>query len=226
MFLGALLQGVVGFGMNLVAAPVLILVDHAFLPGPAIAAGLVISLLTTVSHHQHIVLGELRWAVAGRLPGTVIGAVTVSILSGGSLSILLAVLVLVAVALSVGGLDVEPTAPTLVTAGVLSGFMGTVTSIGGPPVAMLYQRSAGPQIRAMLGGLFLVGSTMSIVALIAVGHFGFDEVRMTAALIPGILAGFVVARPIGARIDGARLRSLVLIVAALSAVSVLASESL
>ncbi|NIR59973.1 MAG: sulfite exporter TauE/SafE family protein, partial [Gammaproteobacteria bacterium] len=48
-------------------------------------------------------------------------------------------LVLLAVAMSVAGLKISPTRPTLITAGALSGFMSTVSSVGGPPLAITYQ---------------------------------------------------------------------------------------
>ena len=47
--------------------------------------------------------------------------------------------VLLCVALSVISWRPQPTPPSLVTAGVASGSFGTATSIGGPPLAVLYQ---------------------------------------------------------------------------------------
>ena len=39
---GACIQGSIGFGLNLVAAPVLLMVDTTLVPGPAIFLGLVL----------------------------------------------------------------------------------------------------------------------------------------------------------------------------------------
>ena len=38
-------HGAVGFGMNLLAVPALVLLDPTFVPGPAVAVGLVLSVL-------------------------------------------------------------------------------------------------------------------------------------------------------------------------------------
>ena len=48
-------------------------------------------------------------------------------------------LILLGVCLSLSGLRLPPIRGVLVGAGALSGVMGTVASIGGPPMALLYQ---------------------------------------------------------------------------------------
>ena len=45
--LGAAVQGAVGFGANLVAAPLLVLLADGFVPGPVIVASGVLNLLVT-----------------------------------------------------------------------------------------------------------------------------------------------------------------------------------
>ena len=42
---GAAVQGAVGFGANLVAAPLLVLLDDGFVPGPVIVASGVLNVL-------------------------------------------------------------------------------------------------------------------------------------------------------------------------------------
>ena len=60
--------------------------------------------------------------------------------SSRALSIGLGAAVLIAVAMSIW-LPSVPTTPSLtVGAGAVSGFMGTTTGVGGPPMALLYQR--------------------------------------------------------------------------------------
>jgi len=59
---------------------------------------------------------------------------------------------------------------SLLLAGIASGVGGTAASIGGPLIALLYQRAAGSQVRGTLGGYFVVGSIMSITALVGTGQ--------------------------------------------------------
>lgn len=218
---GALVQGSIGFGMNVVAAPLLVLIDTALVPGPTLAAATVLTLLITMRERRHIELAGLGWALAGRLPGTVLGGLALVVLSADGLTVLFGVLVLAAVALS-GGWHIPRNGPTLFTAGGLSGFMSMTTSIGGPPMALVYQRAPGATVRATLSGYFLVGSLFSLVGLAVVGKFGAEEMLATLVLLPGMVMGFSLSRFTGHVLDKAWLRPAILSVAALSAVVALA----
>lgn len=219
--IGAFVQGSVGFGHNLVAAPVFALVDERLVPGPAIASAGVLVLLTVVRDRSGLHLGEVGTALIGRVPGTVLAAVAVAALSADHLAVGFAVLVLLAVGITASGVHVRPTRATLVGAGALSGFMGTATSIGGPPMAMLYAGEAGRRLRGTLAGFFLTGIAMSLLALVVTGSFGAEELRLSLLPVPAILVGFALSSWGARRLDAGRTRPAVLAVAGLSAVSVL-----
>lgn len=218
---GAFIQGSVGFGHNLIAAPVFALVDERLVPGPAIASATVLVALTMVRDRRGVHLGEVGTALVGRVPGTLLAAVAVSALPAKGLSVFFAVSVLVAVAITASGANLRPTRGTLLGAGALSGFMGTITSIGGPPVAMLYAGEEGRRMRGTLAGFFLVGTLMSIAALVPAGSFGAEELRLSLLPVPGIVVGFALSGRGARKLDAGHTRPAVLAVAALSAVSVL-----
>lgn len=218
---GAFVQGSVGFGHNLIAAPMLALVDERFVPGPSIAAATVLGLLMAVRDRQGVHLGEIRTAMIGRIPATLLAAATVALLPARPLAVLFAVLVLTAVAITASRIHLHPTRPTLLVAGALSGYMATATSIGGPPMALVYANEEGRRMRGTLAGYFLLGSVVSLAALAATGSYGTDEIELTAAAVPGVVAGFL-ASAFGARVlDAGHTRPAVLTVSALAAVSVL-----
>jgi uncharacterized membrane protein YfcA len=223
---GAIVQGSVGFGLNLIAAPVLALIDTELVPGPALVIALVLTLFMAVRERAGTEWWGVRWALLGRVPGTVAGALAVAALPERGLAVTFAVLVLAAVAISATGLHVAPTRPNLVGAGALSGLMGTATSIGGPPIAMVYQRSAGATLRGTLAGFFAVGATMSLLVLAAVGEFGSRDAVHSLVLLPGLLAGFALSRWTAPVLDAGRTRAAVLAVSAASALSVLLREAL
>lgn len=219
---GAFVQGSVGFGHNLIAAPVLALVDERFVPGPAIAAATVLTALMAVRDRRGLHLGEVRTALIGRVPATLLAAVTVALLPPRPLAVLFAVLVLVAVGLTAVRPRLRPTPKTLLVAGGLSGYMATATSIGGPPMAMLYANEEGRRMRGTLAGYFLVGSVFSVAALAATGSFASTEVGLTLVAAPGVVLGFVASASGARRLDAGHTRPAVLTVSALAAVSVLA----
>jgi hypothetical protein len=87
---------------------------------------------------------------------------------------------------------------------------GTATSIGGPPVAMLYQHASGATLRSTMGLYFLVGNVLSGSALALAGEIGGREVLRALALLPFLLVGFLLSGPLRGRVDGGALRVAVL----------------
>ncbi|MDE0803279.1 MAG: sulfite exporter TauE/SafE family protein [Acidimicrobiales bacterium] len=218
---GAFVQGSVGFGHNLIAAPAMAFVDDRLVPGPAILGATVLTGLMLIRDRHGVHLGEVRTALIGRVPATIVAALTVAYLPDRSLAVLFAVLVLVAVAISATGVHLRPTSSRLLGAGALSGFMATTTSIGGPPMAMLYANEDGRRMRGTLAGFFLVGSFLSVGALVVAGEFGAESLRLSLLQVPGIVAGFVASTLGARRLDAGHTRTAVLGVSVLGAGSVL-----
>jgi uncharacterized membrane protein YfcA len=130
-------------------------------------------------------------------------------------------LVLFGVVLSLLGLHVRPTPTGTAIAGALSGLMGTISSIGGPPMALLYQDSGVARLRGTLSGYFVVGTTLSIVVLAAIGRYGRDEIVLSLLLTPPMVLGFYSAAPLRRFVHEGTIRPLVLGLSSCSAVVVL-----
>lgn len=226
MALGAWVQGGIGFGSALVAAPLLALVDTAFVPGPITVATTVLNLFIIKSSQAADFDRQVGWSLGGLVPGTIAAGATLLALSARGLSIAFAVLVVFAVVLTGSGLEIHKRPSTLFGAGVLSGFMGTVSGIGGPPVALLYQHDTGPALRATLPRYFLAGGAITMVTLIAVGKLGGDELRRAVALVPGMLIGLAGSGWLARHVDRRTARPFVLMLSAIAALSVLARELL
>ena len=67
--LGALVQGGVGLGLGVVAAPVVTLLDPALMPGSVLVAGVGLPALILAGEAGHTDLPGVSWALAGRLAG-------------------------------------------------------------------------------------------------------------------------------------------------------------
>lgn len=212
--MGAALQSSVGFGLALFAAPLLNLIDPKLVPGPLIVATMVVLVTSAVRERESMDLRGVGWVLAGRLPGAALGAIALRALAPGTLSVTIGLLVLLAVGLSLHRGGLPRSRPLLMGAGLLSGIMGTTAAIGGPAVAVLYQREAGPLVRSTLAGYFTVGALMSLAALFLVGRLGREEVELGVAMIPGILLGIAVANPARRFLDRGYTRSAILLVSA------------
>jgi len=136
--------------------------------------------------------------------------------SGPTLPKVFGILVLIAVALSVLGLRIEASFLSLVLGGGAAGVMGTMVGIHGPPIALVFQHARPDIARAMLGAFFGFAYVGTVVALAAVGLFGRPELSLAAMLLPGVVAGLLVAPFIAERIDRRRLRYAILLISASS----------
>lgn len=221
VLLGAVVQGTIGFGLGLFAAPLLIMIDPRLVPGPILVSSAVLTILLARREWHAVQGNDLGWAVAGRVVGTLAAMGALSVLSDQRLKLLFGILVLSAVGLTASGLRIRPAPKTLGLVGIISGFMGTLTSIGGPPVALLYQHESGPRIRATLSAFFIVGVGLSLAGLAGVGRFGLVELKLGGYLIPGILAGYGVSRFTAGMIDKGFVRPAVLVVSAIAALGVI-----
>lgn len=203
-------QGSLGFGLGLVAAPVLALIDERFVPGPLLIVALVLTVMVSVRERGQLDVRGVKWAVIGRVPGSIIGAVAVVTLPDDVLIIVFSILVLAGVVLSTVGWSVQPVPSTLFAAGATSGLMGSITSIGGPPMALVYQHRNGPELRATLALFFVFGSALSILLLTIVGEIGTADIAWAAALLPAMLVGFVASRYLGRFLDRGLMRPVIL----------------
>jgi uncharacterized membrane protein YfcA len=218
---GALLQGSMGFGLGLVSAPLLIFIDPVFVPGPVLLAAFFLNLFICFRERQAIHVQGFYWAVMGRTVGTVLGALILVLIPKTGLSVLFGVLVLAAVIISLAGFQLAATSENVFGVAIASGIMGTITSIGGPPMALVYQRHKGPTIRGTLSGVFLIGTLVSLVALAAVGRFGVEEIEAAALILPGVFLGFFLSNLYIEILDRGFIRPLVLIASAVSGIIVI-----
>lgn len=216
--IGATVQASLGLGLGLVAAPVVALLDPSLMPGAVLVTTAALPALTLISEWRHIDVRGMLWALGGRLIGTVGGVWVVAVLAPRTLSAAVGVMVLVTVGLTVRTVRISPAPATLSIAGAISGVSGTATSIGGPPIAIVYQHEPGPRVRSTLSGYLVVGVIVSLAALALGGQLHQREVVAGAALLPFVLVGFILSRHVRRLIAGPRLRNALLLLVTISGV--------
>jgi uncharacterized membrane protein YfcA len=223
---GAALQGSVGFGLGPVAAPLLMLLDRRLVPVPLLMCALVLVLLIAFRDRRSVDVLGIPWALGGRAMGVVLGVAAVVHLPEREMTVTFGALVIAAVVMSALGLRARRTRWTLIGAGTLSGFIGTTTSIGGPPMAMVYQEDKGALVRGTLSVFFAVGVILSLSGLAVVGRVGSWELTHALALIPGVIVGFIVSHRTASLLDRGYTRAAILGVSALSGIVVILRELL
>jgi len=218
---GATVQGTVGFGLGILGAPLLILIDPSLVPAPLLVAAALLTTLLTHRDRRSVDFSHLKWSLSGRAVGTAVAAAVLAVTSTEQMAVGLGILVLLGVAMSASGLRPQLNPRSLAIAGCLSGFMGTSVSVGAPPIALVYQNLSGPRVRGTLSAYFTVGVVMSLVGLAFVGRFGLREIVLAMSLVPGILLGFLVSRHTAGILDRGYTRSAVLVMSSIAGVAVI-----
>ncbi|WP_372500600.1 sulfite exporter TauE/SafE family protein (plasmid) [Tistrella mobilis] len=217
----ACLQGTGGIGFGMVAAPVMAILMPELLPGPMLLLGLMVAVLAVTRERAALDPKGLGFALAGRLPTSIAAATLIGILPVRDLSIVFALVILGGVAISVTvslrGRRIVPSPGKLFAAGLVSGFMGTITSVGTPPIALVYQNADAAALRATIGAYLVAGTLISIGALAAVGRFGLHDLVLGAWLALPLAAGFWISGPLAARLPRNAMRWLVLALSAAAA---------
>jgi uncharacterized membrane protein YfcA len=217
----AALQAGTGMGMALLAAPLLLLVDRSLVPGPMLCATMVLSIAVVWRERSAIDRALLGVAFVGLTVGCVIGAITLAVLSGLNLAKVFGAIILVIVVLSVLGLHIRATTPSLLLGGMASGILGTMFGVHGPPIAIVLQHEPPERLRATLCAFFAVGCGISLILLAMIGTFGTGGVELGIALLPGVAIGFACGPYLGRMLNRQRARIAVLTISTLSAVALL-----
>lgn len=194
IFLGSFVQSAIGFGLAVVAAPLLFLISPQYVPAPIVMVALFNSLFNAYKYRNNISIGGLKMAIYGRVPGSVAGGVLLLYVSSSVLSLWLGGMVLLAVLISLTPIRFEPTPKRMAIAGFFSGFMGTSSSIGGPPMALILQHQDASSLRGNLAAFFVFSSMISLVVQYFIGYLTWQHVVMTIPLLPMGWLGYVAAQ--------------------------------
>ena len=216
LIVGACLQGVIGWGIGTLSAPLLFLVSPSLLPAPMLLNACVLTLLLLARERRGIRFGPVRHAIIGNVIGTALAGVTLALIDTRAFETLFGVLILMAVLLSVVGLRPHRKRSTSILAGGASGYMGTITAVGGPPIALIYQNERGPLVRANLAAFFTFGNVAALSTLWFSGLLGAYQLKLFVFTVPGVVVGFALSGLLVNRIPLHSLRPMILTIAAIA----------
>jgi uncharacterized protein len=200
LFFGAGVQSIVGFGMNLIAVPfILVAGGQRLVPGPLIVVLLAQSVLMGLGDRGATDWALLRWFLPVRVLGTIAGSYAATRLRPEGVTIVVGTVVIVSVAITARGWRVPPRPGAWGATGFVSGFSNVMSAIGGPPLAMALVDHKPQAVRATQSWSALLGGAMSIITLAFRHRFQAADVTLGLALIPAGIAGWALSRPLVSR---------------------------
>ena len=222
LFLGCWLQSAVGFGMAVVAAPVIVFIRPEWVPYVLVITALPLCLINAWDQRHGLQPRDMIVPMLTRIPGTVLGTWLLLYMSTVWLQIAVSFCVLLAVLVSARSVHFDATPARLGWAGLIGGFMGTTTSIGGPPLALVMQHGSPLTVRANLSLYFAFSVLTSITGYTLAGMLDRHILLVSLSFLPCPLLGFAVGVRSRAWVDRGKFRYALLGVCSVAAVLALA----
>lgn len=219
--IGSVIQGSIGFGLAAVVAPVLLLINNIFLPGPMLFAAMLLTALIAYRDRRHADWPEVAVGTGGRIVGMAPAALAIRFMSAQAYDLVFSLAVLAGVIISLAGWHIRLTLRNLFLTAIGSGFVSTVSAVGGPPMALVYQHEEAPKIRGTLNAIFTLGTPISLTGLWWAGRFGRAEFTLGILLMPAVLVGFALSRYTAGRLRQTSTRPAVLALSAATALVVM-----
>ncbi len=214
----ASLQGTLGFGFAICSVPVLSLIDPVLAPVPQLLVGLPLTLSMAIRERKSLDLAGIKWVVGGRIVGALAGLALLAIATQTVLDVAIASIVVAAVIALVTVPVVVRNPITESIAGFFSGASALISSIGGPPLAVLYRDAAGGTLRSSLGAIFAIGIVITIGVRALGDQIAASDLVIAVWLFPMVLIGIRLSSLWIGRVEGPFLRRGILIVATVSAI--------
>ena len=145
---GALIQGSIGFGSAFVAVPMIALLYPEALPATPLLLALPMTTLMTAREWRSIDVTGFFLITGARAVGTAAGVTFLVLVPASFLSVLVGLLIAALALLSFFRPNFEVNNKTRIAGGMASGITSTTAAIGGPPLAIVYQRESPDVIRS------------------------------------------------------------------------------
>jgi uncharacterized protein len=222
VFLGGVVQGLFGYGLGLLLLPLLALLSPRSLPQIVLLLGLPTVAWMAFHERRSINVSSVRWLVVGRVLGTVVGLVALTLLAESVLQIGFGIVTaLMVVGTMLGSRLIDVNSRTSLVAGGFSGLMSATAGVGGPPIAMLYSRRTAPELRSTLSVVLFLGAVMSLVGVVTIGRVTIGDLAVAVACLPALAAGMLASRVLIPRVSVSVFRVLLLAVSLVSGLLVI-----
>lgn len=216
--LAAFVQGTSGLGFALITAPVVGLADPSLLPGFLLLAMIPLNGYVAWRERAGLDLRGAGWITGARLAATPLGLLLLAAIPERDLGVYVGAATALAALASLAAPSFTPGRPAYLGAGLVTGVTETATGVGGPPLALVYQHRPPAELRPTVALCFLIGEVASLALLFASGHGSADQLWAALWVLPALAVGAAASRLVHHRVDGPRMRLIVLVFALVSGV--------
>jgi len=221
---GAIVQGSVGVGLSLVAAPALVAIDPTFIPGPLLIVGQIVGIRHIIVEGRHIDWQAFRHALWGLPFGLAGGLAVVELVPLGVLALLVGILTVTSALVLLAGFRLRQTRRTEIAGGLTCSFGGMAASLPGAPLGICFSEMRPPTLRSTSSAYIFIVGAVAIGLLAARDRFGLHELTLVGYLVPGMFIGLAISRVVRPFLDRTWFRPAVLSVALAGGVALIIGQ--
>ncbi|MGE6607287.1 sulfite exporter TauE/SafE family protein [Halomonas sp. NPDC076908] len=221
LMLGAFVQRATGFGLAVIGAPLLLMLEPRLVPAVLVLFVFTVALMMISAYWNEVQLGVVGMALMGYLPGNVLGIWLLLAAPIFLLGKMVAVIVLLTVLVTVCRFQLPVNRITVFGAGVLSGIFGTVAAIGGPPIVLLMHSLPADRVRGNLAAFFILTSMLTLITLVLADQLQLWHFQVALTFLPAVLIGNALAHAVAHRLDRRLLQEASLVLCTFAALGLL-----
>jgi len=223
IFLGSMTQGLIGFGVILFSAPIMILLLPAKIVVPMIMIySALINTTILFEARKWVDLKRIWILIIAGIIGVPIGTYLLIVLDDNILRMFIgSIIILFAVALLTGfRKKIKNEKLALAPIGFVGGLLGGSTSMSGPPVIIFFTNQGLKKqvFRANLVAYFMAMSLVAISSFTAGGLITTEVIRYTILFLPAMIFGVAIGIKLVHRVEEKLFQNIVLIVVIIAGV--------
>lgn len=213
--LAGIAQSASGFGMALIAIPLLLLFTDV--QTAVVGITMLGAVLTTGASIRY--RREADWPIASKLSlaaivGMPLGLVVLSLVESTILTGVIALLVLAFTWFTWRGVSIKQGRVITLGTGLVSGALLTSTGMNGPPLVASLQAMGVDknQLRATLQATFAAQDLVAVLGFWVVGQLSLEALVVAASGLPGVVLGWVLGDLVFRRVSPTQFKGILLLV--------------
>jgi len=215
IIIGTIFQMVSGVSVGIIISPFLAIISYTLVPTSVIMASLSLTILMAIKYRKFVDTKSIYLIALASILGVVATIFIMKFINTSNLDLLFGSLTLLAVAFSLKIKSIKLRGKFAFFTGFISGLMGSLASVGGHLLAILYQNHKIETIKGSLAFIYTIFSSFMLISFYYSDTLHLEHVISSAYMMPGFIIGFLISPFFISRFNSKYAKPVILILASI-----------
>lgn len=193
IILGSIFQMISGISVGIIIAPFLALISYTLIPAPIMMASLTLTIMMSIKYRKFVDIKSVYMLSLGVSIGVIATIFILKFIDTSNLNLLFGVLTLLAVFISIKIKNIHLRGKFAFSTAIISGIMGSLASVGGQLLSLLYQNHNLNTIKASLSFIYTIFSLFMLITFYYSGNLHQEQIIFGFYMMPGFIIGFLIS---------------------------------